>query len=370
MENMKILHFFKTYYPDSYGGIEQVIYQLIETGREFGIEGEVLTLTPEKPGEIIVGDHKVHRVKRLLKLASTDISFGVLSKFKALAKEADLIHYHFPWPMADLAHFIVRHHKPCVLSYHSDIVAQKRLYKFYQPLMNRFLSTMGAIVVASPNYLQSSSVLKKYHAKVRCIPYGQKELKPPEPKRLEYWRDRFGQRFFLFVGVFRYYKGLTFLLEAARNLPCPIVLVGGGDLEAELKSKAAQNNLTNVHFTGMLSQEDKIALLSLCYGLIFPSHLRSEAFGLSLMEGAMFGKPLISCEIGTGTTFVNQEGQSGLVIPPADPLAIREAMLKLWNEPNLAARLGAGARERFLALFTAEKMVESFASLYKELLER
>lgn len=367
---MKVLHFFKTYYPDSYGGVEQVIYQLVEAGRRLGVDGEVLCLTPGEPGEIRVGGHRVHRVKRLLKAASTDLSLAVVPRFKALAREADLIHYHFPWPMADLAHFAVRPGKPRVLSYHSDIVAQKRLLTFYRPLMNRFLGDMGAVVAASPNYIRSSPVLSKLGGRVRCIPYGLAEPDAPGPERLELWRDRLGDRFFLFVGVFRYYKGLTFLLEAAKDLPGPLVLAGGGGLEAELKAAAARNGLANVHFLGALPEEDKVALLSLCYGLVFPSHLRSEAFGLSLVEGAMFAKPLISCEMGSGTTFVNLDGESGLAVAPADPAALRGALLKLWEDPLLAARLGAGARRRYEELFTADKMAAVYADLYRELLER
>ena len=86
--------------------------------------------------------------------------------------------------------------------------------------------------------------------------------------------------------------------------------------------------------------EDKIALLHLCYGFIFPSHLRSEAFGISLLEAATVGRPMISCEIGTGTTFVNAANETGLVINPGSPLALREAMQYLLDNPAIAAKMG------------------------------
>jgi len=116
-----------------------------------------------------------------------------------------------------------------------------------------------------------------------------------------------------------------------------------------------------------LPDTDKVALLTLCYGVVFPSHLRSEAFGISLLEGAMYGKPMISSEIGTGTTFINIENETGLVVPPSDPLALRQAMRYLWEHPEIAAEMGKRAEDRYWNYFTADKMVEEYVKLYREL---
>jgi len=150
----------------------------------------------------------------------------------------------------------------------------------------------------------------------------------------------------------------------------PVVIVGSGPVETELKKHAAQLGLKHVHFLGMLPDEDKVALLQLCYGVVFPSHLRSEAFGISLLEGAMYGKPMISSEIGTGTTFVNIGGETGLVVPPSDPAALRQAMRYLWEHPDEAAEMGKRAEERYWKFFTAEQMVRSYAELYNDLLKQ
>jgi O-antigen biosynthesis rhamnosyltransferase len=126
--------------------------------------------------------------------------------------------------------------------------------------------------------------------------------------------------------------------------------------------------LRNVHFLGALPDEDKVALLRLCYAVVFPSHLRSEAFGISLLEGAMYGKPMISSEISTGTSYINVSGDTGLVVPPSDPAAFREAMRFLWDNPNAAAEMGRRAEQRYWDIFTADRMVASYVDLYKELL--
>jgi glycosyltransferase involved in cell wall biosynthesis len=123
-------------------------------------------------------------------------------------------------------------------------------------------------------------------------------------------------------------------------------------------------------FVGALDDADKVALLTLCYAMAFPSHLRSEAFGISLLEGAMFGKPMISSEIGTGTTYINVDGDTGLVVPPDDSVAFGTAMRTLWENPALAAEMGKRAALRYEELFTAERMAANYTALYRELVAK
>lgn len=370
---MRVLHFYKTYYPDSVGGIEQVIRQLCVGTTRLGVTNTVLSLSRHKDLAPIQFDgHTVQRVPVNFEIASNACSVQALGALARMAREADVVHYHFPWPFMDLAHFMARVDKPTVVSYHSDIVRQKRWLRLYQPLKHRFLESVDAIVAASPNYLASSRVLARYRDKTRVITYGLDKTTYPnvEPCRLAHWRAKVGPKFFLFVGVLRYYKGLHFLLEAAQGLDYPIVIVGTGPEETALKEQAARLGLKHVIFTGALEEADKAALLSLCYALAFPSHLRSEAFGISLLEGAMYGKPMISCEIGTGTTYINRDGETGLAVPPSDPAALRDAMQQLWNAPELARRMGARAEQRYHELFTSEQMASNYTALYQELVGR
>ncbi|HEN3623969.1 TPA: glycosyltransferase family 4 protein [Yersinia enterocolitica] len=370
---MKVLHFYKTYYPDSFGGIEQVIFQLCEGGASKGIDSTVLSLS--KRSGIInkkIGTHTVYCSPVNFEVASTPFSFQAIKDFKKLAQQSDIIHYHFPFPFMDMVHFISGINKPTVVSYHSDIVKQKNILKIYTPLMNLFLGSVSRIVAASPNYVATSATLKKFSRKVSVIPYGLDEdsYPTPLPERIDFWKSKFGTRFFLFIGAFRYYKGLHILIEAAKNSSYPIVIVGAGPIESELKKQAEKLDIQNIYFLGAVSDEDKASLLSLCYAVVFPSNLRSEAFGITLLEGAMYGKPLISSEIGTGTTFINIDQQTGLVVPPSDPVALRTAMDQLWDDIELSERFGRNARNRYLENFTSEKMVSSYIDLYNEIIDK
>jgi glycosyltransferase involved in cell wall biosynthesis len=369
---IKVLHFYKTYYPNTFGGVEQVIYQIAEGGLDKGVESTVLSLSKKSMPAMKIGKHDSIYSKTTLEFASTPLSLSVFKDFARLAEQADIIHYHFPWPLMDIAHFVCRIKKPSLVSYHSDIVKQKSLFRAYKPLMNAFFNSVDHIVASSPNYVASSQTLQQFKNKVTIIPYGLDERSHPEvsQEKRDEWFESFGNRFFLFIGAFRYYKGLHVLIEAAKDAPYPVVIVGSGALEAELKKQAQASNTHNIHFVGAVDDIDKAALLQLCSAIVFPSHLRSESFGITLLEGAMYSKPMISCEIGSGTTYVNIADKTGLVTPPDDPKALREAMDKLWFHPELAEELGQNAGKRYREIFTAEQMADKYIQLYKAMLKR
>lgn len=369
---MRILHFYKTFGPEQFGGVEMFIRHLTHATAAQGHQNTVLSLADEPLQPQETSSYRMYQSKQDLNLARTGFSWAVFADFAHLAKQADVIHYHYPWPFMDLVHLVKGLGKPSVVTYHSDIVRQKVLLQVYRPLMHAFLGRVDAIAATSPNYLQSSTVLHRYQDKARSIPIGLAQSLYPEPdgQVVTDLRLRYGERFFLFVGVQRYYKGLHFLLEAMSAAPWPLLVVGAGPLEQDLMRTAARLKLTNVHFLGSVDEQQKVNLMQACYSVIFPSHLRSEAFGIGLLEGAMFGKPLICCEIGTGTSFINVHGSTGIVVPPMSAGALRTAMQTLWDNPGLAQRYGEAARVRYLDVFSSEELGRAYSELYKQVVSR
>lgn len=367
---MRVLHFFKTYWPDTFGGVERTIHALAKGGVSHGIEADVLSLSRSPIENTRKFDgHMAYKAKLDLEFASTGFSREAFTRFRELSIRADVVHYHFPWPFMDIVHLLSPPGKPSVITYHSDIVKQKTLLRLYAPLMHRFLSSVDRIVATSPNYLMTSEVLQRYREKTSVIPIGLDPADYPRASEEEKarWRGRFPRPFFLFVGVLRYYKGLHVLLDAVQAVDVDIVIVGDGPMRQELQEKAGSTAAANVHFLGALPDSAKAALLELCHGFVFPSHLRSEAYGLSLVEAAMFGKPMISCEIGTGTSFVNQDGETGIVVPPEDPAALAAAMNRLLSDDAFCRAAGSRASEWAQEVMSAASMTAAYADLYKEM---
>lgn len=363
---LKVLHVYKTYLPENITGIPTVIHSLAEGLADRGVENHVMAVyntdTVALPTRI--GRHHLHPMKASFTLASSSFSLQAARDFGRIVAPFDVVTYHFPWPFADVLYFLHGQSKPSVVVYHSDIVRQRHLLRFYRFLMDAFLKRADAIVATSPDYARTSETLCRHRSKVEVIPLGIGERRPPPPARVEEWRRCVGSGFFLFVGSARYYKGLPFLLEAARKTGLPVVIAGAVD-----RSKIGGVPIpSNVRLVGVVSEEDKECLLELCRAFVLPSHLRSEAFGVVLLEAARAGRPLIACDIGTGTTYVNLNGESGLTVPPADPTSLGAAMTRLAGDEALSARMGGSARARYSALFRAETMCESYLGLYRRVL--
>lgn len=372
---MRVLSVYKTYFPDPPGGLQEAIRQIcLATTRE-GIENTIFTLTPTlNPKCIEFPEARVVREKSWWAPASCDLSgLASVKTYTQLARQADLIHFFYPWPFADALNLLVRSKKPKVLTYISDIVQQKFLNRAYAPLMWHTLHQMDVIVANCEAYARTSPILShpSIRNKVKIIPLGMddaSDLTKPTSHGLEKFGLSREQPYFLFIGVHRYYKGLHTLIEASLACDAKIVIAGTGPKTPELIAQAKRLGAHHVEFIGQVSDADKMALIAGCRALVLPSHLRSEAYGMVLVEASMLGKPMITCEIGTGTSFVNLNGTTGIVIEPESPSALAAAMKALTEDHQLAIKLGAQAKARYAQLFSGPVLGQAYSELYRSLL--
>ncbi len=373
---LQALQVYRTYFPDPPGGLQEVIRQVGLSTTNFGVSTQIFTLSPTPHPKITYRpEGMVLRTRSWAAPASCDLGgIATIREFFKCCEMSGIIHYHFPWPFGDILHAIGRPQIPAVMTYHSDIVRQKTLGRVYAPLMWRTLKAMRFIVATSPAYARTSPVL--YHPsireRVRVIPSGIVEESYPKEADLEIFeRIKLSQNepYFLFIGVLRYYKGLHTLIQAARHVDAKIVIAGSGPEEVALKELLTQTGGRNVIFAGQISDTEKVALLQSCHALVLPSHLRSEAFGMVLVEAAMFSKPQISCEIGTGTSYVNMHEETGIVVPPEVPNDLAQAMNQLLRETSMAKEMGLAARVRYERLFSGNALGKAYADLYRESVE-
>lgn len=370
---MRVLHVYRTYYPDPPGGLQEAIRQIALATKSHGVAPQIFALSETPwPVECSRPEGLVTRARSWAEPASCNLGgVAAFKRFAELAKRADVIHYHFPWPFADLLHLLVKPKVPAVMTYHSDIVRQRWLGRAYGPLMSRMLGAMKAVVATSPAYALTSSVLSDASLgdRLRVIPLGIEENSYPHDgdsgvlSRLGLGET---EPFFLFIGVLRYYKGLHTLVQAASAVRARVVIAGSGPEGLALQEQARKLGLPNVTFAGQVTDAEKVTLLKNCRTLVLPSHLRSEAYGMVLVEAAMFGKPMISCEIGTGTSYVNADGETGIVVQPERPSELARAMNLLMEDGEMAERYGQAARRRYEQMFSGEALGKAYAALYRE----
>jgi len=373
---MKIVHVYKDYHPPVRGGIEQTV------GRIAGAQsaaGHDVTVLVSASGARRSVEERLHgvRVVRVAEWARA-LSSPICPGFpRALARErADLWHLHFPNPLGEVSWLMASPPGALVVSYYADVVRQGALMPLYGPLVHRLLARADIVHVISPQALRRPhSPVARHAGSCRVVPLGidARSLltldRAGAPARA--LRARYGDPFVLFVGRLRYYKGLDVLLDAMPRVPARLVIVGDGPMDARLRAQARTLGLgDHVVFAGALDDDALAQHLAAAAIGVLPSTFPSEAYGLAMIEYLAAGMPAVCTELGTGTTFVNADGVTGLVVPSGDAPALAVALESLLDDPGRRASMGEAGRARVRELFTVEAMMKGLDALYREALER
>lgn len=371
---MKILELGK-FYPPERGGMETVLQVWAEGFRASG--AEVTCVVANREWRTVVEKSPGLEVHRLASLG-TLFSASLCPAYPAATRRfpADVIHAHFPNPLADLAVLRAPPRVPVVVHWHSDIVRQKLLMRLYRPIQSAMLRRADRIVVATPQHLEYSEWLGPFRDKVKVIPFGLPlERFAPTPAVLQRAAElrqlhaKPGQTAFLNVGRLVGYKGQRHAIEALPRVPSAVLwLAGTGPLEADLRQLAATTGVADrVRFLGNVPDGDLPALLHACDVFLFPSITPNEAFGLVLVEAMACRKPLVACHLRSGVTYVCRGGDNGLLVPPGDPAALAGAMGTLVASPELRAELAARGAERARTEFSSGAMIARHLELFAEL---
>lgn len=368
---MRILELGK-FYPPHHGGIETLLRACCEGfARKGGRVDCVVASDDRRTVHERLQGVNVHRLGSWGTALSMSLAPSYLTSARRFS--AEIWHAHFPNPLADLACLFGRGRPPLVLSYHSDVVRQAAARWVYRPLQNWLLQRAARIVVATPRHLDCSPVLGAWREKCLLIPYGL-DLQRLEPSKdlmqsaAEYRSMAQGRPILLNIGRLVGYKGQRYLLEAAGALNAEVWIVGDGPLEGELKAQAVALRVADrVRFWGAVNDVTRDALLQACDVFVLPSISPNEAFALVQVEAMACAKPVVCCDIPSGVTYVNQDGVTGLVVPPADGGALALALRNLLADAERCARLGEAGRRRAWAEFDQNVMVDRYWTCFQEL---
>ncbi|EEX2836892.1 glycosyltransferase [Escherichia albertii] len=365
---MKVLQVSK-FYPPVHGGIEQVAFDISEGILEKHMQVvDVLCVDPLGP-RIDDSNYKyrVFRQKTFFTLFSTPVSISFVNKWREIKNNYDIIHVHLPNPLAVLAMYLFPPKGKIVLHWHSDIVKQKKLFRLFLPLQKWILNRCNYIIVTSPVYGQSSPSLQQYQDKLICIPIGVDTSVMPVDLQLEdFIKRKYRNKKIIFsLGRLVYYKGMDFLIGAAKYLPDNYIILIGGDgaLLKVLRKQVCDNNLSHkVIFLGSIDYKHLASYYKCCDVFCLPSIHESEAFGVVQLEAMSFSKPLVSTNIPrSGVAWVNENGKSGVVVEPRSSLALAEGIIKTIANSETFSK---GAKDRFDMLFTKKLMVDNVFKLY------
>lgn len=372
MKKIRILQINKLYYPDI-GGIERTVQHIAE-GLKEKVEMNVLVCRPKGRGVTEeVNEVPVQRCGSFGTFFSMPISLSFLWELRRKSKGQDILQFHAPFPLGDLACLLSGYRGKVVLYWHSDVVKQKKLMILYRPIMERFLKRTDAIIVGADGVIKGSSYLKRYQNKCVTIPFavnqrieqmGKKYIEKAQPNMEKYAR-------FLFVGRLVYYKGVNVLIEAFAGIEnAELTIIGCGDMEEDLKAYINEHGMSDrVHFLGKVEEDSLYREFSKCDVFVLPSIAKSEAFGLVQLEAMAFGKPVINTNLPSGVPEVSINGITGLTVEPGNKRELGDAMQWFVEHPCERCEMGNAARKRLDSNYTLDVMMNRMMELYGRLLK-
>lgn len=373
---MRIVHVYKDYHPPVRGGIEQTLERMARWQVQAGHQVTVLVSASGGRRDVVeqVEGVRVVRVAEWGRALSSPLCPGFPA---ALARErADLWHLHSPNPLGELSFHWARPEGAMVFTYYCDLSRQKALLPLYGPLVHALFRRADVLHAIAPQALERrDSLVAPFRERFRIVPLGidAEPLLALDRARpgAQALRARHGDPFLLFVGRLRHYKGLHVLLDAMRRIEARLVIVGDGPVGPSLREQAARLGLGDrVHFAGSVSDDVLMDHLAGAAIGLLPSSTPTEAFGLAMVESMAAGLPVVSTELGTGTSYVNEHGVTGLVVRACDPGALTSGILQLLGDEPSRARMGAAGRLRVRELFTTTAMMRGMDELYSDALRQ
>ena len=360
-----------------FGGLERYVFELARALDSAARFTNIVALRGPPPDVALAGETIYARPIATVAGIPICPSMAFHARRLHAQRAFDVVHLQFPAdPVAHAAMAFLPSSVKRVITWHSDIVRQKTLFKIYRPFLNRLLASADAIIVPTPAHLSSSKQLEsvRQSSKFRVVPYGfdysRFEQVPPAAERL---RALHSNRLLVFaLGRHVYYKGFEYLIRGLCMAPDVHIMLGGRGPLTEALTRLARNlGVDNrIEFLGRIPEEELPAYYHACDVYCMPSDERSEAFGIVQLEAMVCGRPVVCCELANGVTWVNRHGETGLVVPPADPQALAIALQRLHHDRTLVRRLGEQARRRARQLFSLDAMSAGTLQVYRDVLKK
>ncbi len=346
---MRILHLNPYFYPYR-GGIERRIWGLSKELAKGGHELVVLTsLLPDTEPEETLDGILVRRLEsRFYDIANYNPPFlttkGVAEAIRDI--EPDVIDFHYRWA-PDYTRSVrkVRRDIPVVFTFHNAFGEgeglEGRISYLSDSIFKGFLRQCDLVICISEFIRRDLDHRRIPTEKLRVVYNGIDPTPDHELARLRAAAPR-DNPYAVFVGRLVRTKGLSVLVEAARDVRAPLkfVICGQGP---EAESLAAQAERAGVadrfEFRGYMDEAAKRELVAGAQMLVHPATF--ESFGVSVLEALDLACPVVATSVGGIPEVV---GQAGLLVRPGDPTALARAVDRIAGDPAELERLAPLAR--------------------------
>jgi rhamnosyl/mannosyltransferase len=287
--------------------------------------------------------------------------------------QADLIHFQMPFPLAEFSEILSKKRAKIVVSWHSDIVSQVVQRKLFEPFLYRFLDRVDKILVATPNHITSSLYLPTYKSKCEIVPFGidfQRFSSLSSTNEID--RIRKGAEILiLFVGRLVTYKGVEYLIRAMVNVKGRLLIVGDGPLKQPIIKLAESLGLQDrITIISNVSNKELPYYYKACDIFVLPSIANSEAFGIVQLEAMACAKPVITTNLTTGVTYVNQNEVTGLHVAVKDSHSLARAINELALHPEKRELYGKNGQQQVYRLYNNDTIWQKVFNVYKSVLNK
>jgi len=359
---MKILYITK-FFPPEQGGIETLSKNICDFFFNKKNNIEVLSFSKKKSFTSKINGYKVNYFKTLFNLFSTPISFGIIFFLIRNFKKYEYIHIHTPNPWITFW-IIFLPIKKLIVSWGSDIINQKIVKFFFNPIQYIFLKKANKIICLSKNYFESSEDLAAFKNKVIIIPpiikfnYSKSKIKINK-RKID----------IVTVGRLVNYKGHNIAVEAMKFLPSQykLSIIGTGNNKNKILNQISNLNLnTRIKIYGNVGQKLKINMLKKSNIFLMCSTSRAESFGIAILEAIACSLPLVISNVkGSGMNDMIKNNFNGYKFKNFSSRDCAKKIIKISKNNNKINLFSKNSSKLFLNKFNYKAIELKLGKIYK-----
>jgi len=360
---LSVLHIFKVYYPDLFGGTLSVIRDICAGLKDIYAASVLVCSKFGGQRRIVVNDVAVERVRSFGDVLSLPAAPTYPLRLWRRIAEHDLLALHAPFPLADLVFALgLGRSRPLVVHWHADIVSHATLRRFVEPLMRRTLRRAEAIIVSDAVLIENTPLLREFANKCHAVPFGVDVSKYDRPDRVNA-----RGRLVLACGRLVPYKGFDVLVRAAVGRNFEVWIVGEGREHERLEQLIKELGVKDrVRLLGSLPDSERARLMCIADVFAMPSVTNAETFGLVQLEAMAAGCPIVNTSLDTAVPRVARHGMEAVTVPPGDSEQLGEAIDSLIADPERRCHMGEAARHRAMTKYSTDAFGKGIEIIYRE----